>query len=145
MNGLTELAAQLVACPEWRWRPGMRVVWVRVLGASNPNEQWKPIRGTVTAYESPRRGPISVAWDGGVYDCRVAPAALLPDLTDPATVGCLLAMLPPGWSAASEGSAHCIWLWLPGAPPPDAEWPRFDGATLGEAAARALLAFWGAR
>jgi hypothetical protein len=66
------------------------------------------------------------------------PAGAFPDLTDPATVGCLLAMLPPGWRAASEGTAHSVWL--PGATDTGEDWPRFDGPTLGEAVARALLA-----
>jgi hypothetical protein len=58
----------------------------------------------------------------------------LPDLGDPATVGCLLAMLPPnrwavtpaiggGWTVETRGQVH-------------------GGPTLGEAVARALIAVW---
>jgi len=86
-------------------------------------------------------------WCASQMDCDQMPASMVPDLTDPATVGCLLAML------GDLGIVFTSWLQIEG--------PRHTAvvdlyphggsgvgvsamsATLGEAVARALLACWG--
>lgn len=116
-----ELATKLVACPQWRWMPGM--AWVR----NAPGAQsLSSMQGRCASQ----------------MDCDQMPSSMIPDLTDAATVGCLLAML--GASLLSIGSAlPAGWLVLTRHGGDRVH--QNGGATLGEAVARALLAVWGAR
>ena len=72
---MTDLARRAVACPGWRWMPGM--LW------------------------------LLIDEDGACYNCdRVTQENLvlsdaLPDLTDPATLGCLLALVREAWGVGS--------------------------------------------
>jgi len=108
---LEALARRLVACRRWRWMPGM--AYLR--------------RG-----RSHRVDPEVLA-SGGSYD-----DTCLPDLTDPATAGCLLTMLVAVDPGAGWG-VSCG---------PDVGWRAtscdhdLSGATCGEALARALLVVW---
>jgi hypothetical protein len=70
------LARRAVACPRWRWMPGMR--WI-----DNRPSPLEPIALRVADIR-PRDG-----WD--------VPPYVLPDLTDPATLGCLLALVREAW------------------------------------------------
>lgn len=75
---LTDLARRAVACKKWRWLPGMKDL-----------EGWRLHR------ELPLGG-----WDaiGGEWEYhQVTHYPKLPDLTDPATVGCLLALVREAW------------------------------------------------
>lgn len=65
---MLDLARRAVACPRWRWMDGM--VCVR----AEDGRRWRPW--------TPR------VWDAGTY---------LPDLTDAATLGCLLALVQEAW------------------------------------------------
>ena len=73
---MTDLAKRAVACRHWRWMPGM-------LGLSAKAGLWRVERADLTALSGAGAGPASVHEVG----------AWLPDLTDPATVGCLLALV----------------------------------------------------
>ena len=71
---MTDLAKRAVACKGWRWMPGMRYV----------TDAWNrdgfdrvPDRPELAAFQ---------AW-----------VAALPDLTDPATHGCLLQLVREAW------------------------------------------------
>ena len=65
---MLDLARRAVACPKWRWMPGMLAVEQAVPGMAL----------------SPRPVRVDDYWhEVGVW---------LPDLTDPATLGCLLAL-----------------------------------------------------
>ena len=99
-----DLARRLVACPRWRWMPGMGVTrW------SDYDVLWRTNRVSTLA----ERGTfwLSEGW--------------LPALTDPATAGCLLAML--GRPTTLPAPWICDW---------------HAGVPLGEAVARALLVVW---
>jgi len=68
---VNEIAKRAVACKGWRWMPG---------AVSLPDTQGRTWRrtGDGWAQESGKR-----------LRCRVDKASLVPDLTDPATLGCL--------------------------------------------------------
>ena len=79
MNEATlELARAAVASPHWRWLPGMRIAY------ANSDETFRVcgepayVDGLYHAHGIPE-------------DWEAAPDDELPDLTDPATLGCLLA------------------------------------------------------
>ena len=67
-----ELARRAVACKHWLWMPGMRAI-------------------------VPKNLPM--AW-GTTRACRIPHSVhptMVPDLTDPATLGCLLALVREAW------------------------------------------------
>jgi hypothetical protein len=75
-----ELAQRAVACPGWRWMPGMLTLHgLRILRVEDDGSY-------VLAIPREWNQPILVE---GEY---------LPDLTDPATVGCLLARVRSIWA-----------------------------------------------
>ena len=82
-DAMIELAKRAVACKGWRWMPGMlsddgRVVEIHVYGF-------------LVGYTA---GVILKSGDQGWPRGWQASASLrLPDLTDPATLGCLLALV----------------------------------------------------
>ena len=74
---LRVLADRAVACRGWRWMPGMRVVGI-------------PSRMLLEDEDGCGR------WiDSTPTDCLMAQG--IPDLTDPATLGCLLALVREAW------------------------------------------------
>ena len=108
MNDL-DLARRAVACRGWRWMPGMLVM-------SDPEAVPRPVQMPVSA-PSALRARVNAAhlgtWYGvGEYDVDAPDwegepcgggdlPGTLPDLTDPATLGCLLALVREAWGVAS--------------------------------------------
>jgi len=80
-----ELARRAVACPGWRWLPGMRYQLINERGQ---------IGGWMRA--SDRTAHLD-ALDARDDTNEVA----LPDLDDPATLGCLLALVREAWGDPS--------------------------------------------
>ena len=89
---MTELAERAIACRYWRWMPGMRAM----------HPAWQDFRVAhvgltgmhgVARYASP-------VW-GERVDLLYLPvptsSEVLPDLTDPGTLGCLLALVRGAW------------------------------------------------
>ena len=80
-----KLARRAVACPGWRWLPGMRdaVDGDRVVSVST--------RGQALWVRWAKAGEANQRW----------PSSRKPDLDDPATLGCLLALVREAWGDES--------------------------------------------
>ena len=81
-----QLARRLVTCKHFRWMEGMCV-------------NFPPLRGAVGQQVYPTSARLATTHDGrpnrldGVIDLSNVPPGCLPDLTDPATLGCLLQLV----------------------------------------------------
>ncbi len=127
---MNELAKRVVACKGWRWMAGMLVR----AGNSTMRLDGVDVDGRAVRYE--RSGSDRCACYPGWPSEKV-----LPDLTDPATVGCLMQMLRDAYPTAE---IRIDWL-----PADDTTTIRIDdgtpwlagnGATLAEALVAALEA-----
>ena len=78
------LARRAVACKGWRWMPGMLTdsKFARVVAADENG-------ATCALEEGATEDDCYAVWLNGV--------PVLPDLTDPATLGCLLALVRMAW------------------------------------------------
>lgn len=141
---MSDLARQLAAHPRWRWMPGML--------ALDSSLSLRVARACGDLIEGTLDNP------GHVSPGALFVADALPDLSDPATVGCLLAMLREAWTGDEPGGTARFGL-------RDGGFVTFDGqgvdclarrntgmsgpftekhrGPMGEALALALLAAWG--
>jgi hypothetical protein len=109
---MIELARRAVACPKWRWMPGMR--W------------WtEDDRGRLDDFQPEYMG---------------RPPDALPDLTDPATLGCLLSLVREAWGDpyASSRWLQPAWKFLVQRPGYVSYTVVGEGYTEAEALTRAL-------
>jgi hypothetical protein len=79
---LEQLARRAVACKGWRWMPGMLAVHHQDYGNNG-------LDGRVIEIDD-KEGPMWIGW-GDLYLPLFEGS--WPDLTDPATIGCLLALV----------------------------------------------------
>ncbi len=83
------LARRAVACKRWRWMPGMLTIdGDRILATTNASPDAIILDATVCCMSD---RDIDVDVRIGLYD------GALPDLDDPATLGCLLALVREAW------------------------------------------------
>ena len=87
IEALEALARRAVACRGWRWMPGMLI-------ADNG-------AGVRFLWEDDRYLHGMAAEASGLWMRMNKDRERLPDLTDPATLGCLLALVREAWSQPS--------------------------------------------
>jgi len=92
LENLEQLARRVIACKRWRWMPGMRVV----------TEMGDAFRVE------------DVDFCYGELNWPKPHALLLPDLTDPATLGCLLALVREAWGPEATVSVNISGFWAVG-------------------------------
>jgi hypothetical protein len=88
------LAKRAVACKGWRWMPGMRTdsKFARVVAADEDGAPCAAEEGATT-------DDCHAVWMDNV--------PVLPDLTDPATLGCVLALVRKAWESPK---ANLSWV-----------------------------------
>jgi hypothetical protein len=103
---LVTLGKRAVACSRWRWADGMKTLsGVR-------------ITSTATTYDSGSAGEYDLGCEGGY----LSSSNELPDLKDPATLGCLLALVRNVWrnnyaypeEYVADHACDPTWVFRPG-------------------------------
>ena len=88
-----DLARRAVACKGFRWLPGMRAVGQYPGYPVRVHAFGESVRDTDDMEE-----PEPWGWQQPApYGDHIYPGPYLPDLSDPATVGCLLALVREAW------------------------------------------------
>ena len=95
LEQIEELARRAVACKRWRWMPGM---------LSN-----KGLRIVRRDYD----GYVVGYYENLSYIAECVPGTL-PDLSDPATLGCLLALVRESWGPTASVSVNLSGFWAVG-------------------------------
>jgi hypothetical protein len=85
------LARRAIACPRWRWMPGMVTTYGQRIARVDAD-------GYTVAYQ--RGGHL-----------QMVEADALPDLADPATLGCLLALVRDAWGDDTISMAWAAGGW----------------------------------
>jgi hypothetical protein len=95
LENLEELARRAVACKRWRWMPGMLAETGLRVFRCDPDGY---VVGIYANYEY-------------IAQCV---AGTLPDLSDPATLGCLLALVREAWGDEASVSLNISSFWAVG-------------------------------
>jgi len=91
-----ELSRRLVACKHFRWVPGMTLIPLKF-----PNERWLLCWSDNDyggAYQTSGGKVWGIGYDGGdPIEFKDSDCDWIPDTSDPATLGCLLALVRKAW------------------------------------------------
>lgn len=139
-----DLAAKLVELPGWDWRPGV-LTHTTIAGGFPRCRPGTPVRIENESCFDDLEAEQMVGCTCSKEDCertdyggrcgQFGKPPALPDISDPATAGLLLQMVPNFAGVEREGSAWLVCVGVAG------ESTRvFAGPTLGEACARACIA-----
>ena len=98
---MTALGRRAVACKGWRWMPGMRAYgphWGPLWEGAPPTSSWY-------ARVEQDGDHVGIRDDGPhiVADLSITPEGTVPDLSDHATLGCLLAQVRVAWGDPNIG------------------------------------------
>ena len=120
---MEDLARRAVACKRWRWMPGMKA---------------RTADSKVPVLVCRTEGRTAVVLEGG-HATAVgwwSSARLLPDLTDPATLGCLLHLVREAWGDRTMSTMTPKWeVWFVAGAPGSA-----SGGPIAKTEAEALVA-----
>jgi len=95
LEEIEQLARRAIACKRWRWMPGM-------LSEKGLRVVRRDYDGYVIGYYADR-----------YYVSECVPGTL-PDLSDPATLGCLLALVREAWGNEASVSLNISSFWAVG-------------------------------
>jgi len=95
LENLEELARRAIACKRWRWMPGM-------LSEKGLRVTRRDSDGYVVGY-----------YENLSYIAECV-SGTLPDLSDPATLGCLLALVRKAWGNEASVSLNLSSFWAVG-------------------------------
>lgn len=117
-DDLIELGKRAVACKGWRWMPGMAAVQGERVVLMDDDGTLRLVTAVRSFFDSS--------------------GACLPDLSDPATVGCLLALVREAWGRDDLGASRykerwCVERWC-------GDIRVFQYGTQGDTEAEALVA-----
>lgn len=115
-SDLKELAKDLVSHPAWVWRAGMSTICGKVSGIL--------LEDSMDFRDDPSEEPV-VSWiahfsgstkDGGGYRDELVPSDAIPDLSSPATIGCLLSLIRSAYKnknlfAGRKAGLDCWIIW----------------------------------
>lgn len=85
-----DLARRLISCKGFYWMPGMRASWIGM------DTGWRILSHSDSWYEGE-----------GIRDSLPGGPTKLPDLTDPATLGCLLTLVRRAWRDQRLVAIYC--------------------------------------
>lgn len=110
---IIELARRAVKCKGWRWLPGMLVRWK---GGEMYGRAWWCMRLDCDGLGGSVLNDESYGVTVGAHDTDPV-EDLQPDLSDPATLGCLLALVREAWgepTLAARMNTAGRWIVEPG-------------------------------